>query len=101
MAFMPDGVHRRADDDGKPPTWYVIWLGRPGADGSVIIGRSRRLRRHRWHRFFSEVPGVQFREIEGHVAGMEWLLEVHRQHQRPAGVPSVPLAEVWPRAEAG
>jgi hypothetical protein len=84
MRFVPDGLHRQplAGPD-KPPEWYVIWLGLPLAEGSVVIGRSKRLRRHREHRFFPE-SGEWPRDIVGHVAGMEWLLEVHRKKEAEA-----------------
>jgi hypothetical protein len=82
MRFGPDGVHRVPVGEGRPATWYEIWLGRPHAEGSVIIGRTRRLRRHRWHRVFTE-DGTDFTEIEGHVAAQEWLLKHHREHAPP------------------
>ena len=70
---MPAGVHR----EKQGPDWYVIWLGRPHAEGSVIIGRTKRMRRHLWHRCFPESGGA-CEEIKGHTAGIEWLLEVHK-----------------------
>jgi hypothetical protein len=76
MRFIPRGVHREAQGDARPADWYVIWLGVPRAEGSVVIGRTKRLRRHLWHRCFPEHGGV-CREIKGHVAGIEWLLEEH------------------------
>jgi hypothetical protein len=72
MRFMPPGVHR----ERQGPDWYVIWLGRPRAEGSVVIGRTRRLRRHLYHRCFPESGGA-CEDIKGHVAGVEWLLKVH------------------------
>ena len=79
MRLGPDGVHREAVGEGSPPEWYVIWLGRPHAEGSVIIGRTLRLRRHRWHRVFPERPGALAREMCGHIAAEEWLLAEHRR----------------------
>jgi hypothetical protein len=77
MRFAPAGVHRERQGEDKPATWYVVWLGRPHAEGSVIIGRTKRLRRHLWHRCFPESGGLS-RDVKGHTAGMEWLLQVHR-----------------------
>jgi len=78
MRFAPGGVHRERAGTERPAVWYVIWLGEPHAEGSVIIGRSKRLRRHREHRFFPEHGGA-CKEIVGHMAGMEWLLERYRE----------------------
>jgi hypothetical protein len=77
MRFVPDNVHRERDGSLRPATWYIIWLGPPHAEGSIILGRSKRLRRHLWHRFFPEAGGA-CRDIKGWVAGVEWLLEEHR-----------------------
>lgn len=82
MRFAPDGVHRKRVGEKRPAEWYVIWLGWPHAEGSVIIGRSRRLRRHLWHRFFPEAGGA-CRDVKGWVAGAEWLLEEHRKAAPP------------------
>jgi hypothetical protein len=79
MRFTPTGVHRQAVGDARPAEWYVIWLGRPGAEGSIIIGRTKRLRRHLYHRAFSVYPDVLPDEFKGHTAALEWLLEVHRK----------------------
>jgi hypothetical protein len=49
----------------------------PLADGSVIIGRSKRLGPHQLHRFFPERPGVDCEDIKGWVNGADWLKEVH------------------------
>lgn len=76
MRFVPDNVHREPVGEDRPPEWYVIWLGRPHAEGSVIIGRSRRLRRHLHHRFFP-VDGTWPEEFKGWVTGVEWLLRKH------------------------
>jgi hypothetical protein len=78
MRFAPRGVHRERQGEGRPAEWYVVWLGRPHAEGSVIIGRSKRLRRHLWHRFFPEAGGLS-QDVKGWTAGAEWLLEVHRK----------------------
>jgi hypothetical protein len=78
MRFGPDGVHREAVGGDSPPKWYVIWLGRPHAEGSVVIGRTMRLRRHRWHRVFPEKPGAPSEDIEGHMAAEEWLLKQYQ-----------------------
>jgi hypothetical protein len=78
MRYVPPRVHRERLGGEKPAQWYIVWLGRPHAEGAVIIGRSKRLRRHRWHRFFPESGGA-CRDIEGWVAGVEWLLEVHQR----------------------
>ena len=78
MKFVPPGVHREAVGDERPAEWYVIWLGFPRAEGSVVIGRTKRLRRHLYHRCFPEQPGIAAREVKGHVNGIEWLLEVHK-----------------------
>jgi hypothetical protein len=79
MRFVPGGVHRERDGNKRPAEWYIIWLGVPRAEGSVIIGRSRRLRRHQEHRFFPET-GEPCREIQGWVKGVQWLLEVRESH---------------------
>jgi hypothetical protein len=76
MLFAPDGVHRRPVGDKRPADWYVIWLGRPEKAGSVVLGRSKRLRRHEWHRFFPE-DGSLCRDIFGWTRGAQWLLDVH------------------------
>lgn len=78
MRNVPDGIHRERQDEKRPAEWYLVWLGAPHAEGSVIIGRSRRLRRHLWHRFFPE-GGGPCRDIKGWVTGAEWLLQVHRE----------------------
>lgn len=78
MRKAPEGVHRERVGDCRPAVWYVIWLGAPHAEGSVVLGRSKRLSRHLWHRFFPERPGADCRDIEGWVNGAHWLLEVHR-----------------------
>lgn len=74
---MPPGVHRARDGDKRPAEWYVIWLGAPDVEGSVILGRSKRLDDHLMHRFFPEAPGLAAREIKGFVNGAQWLLEVY------------------------
>jgi hypothetical protein len=84
MRLVPDGVHRERQGDMRPAEWYVVWLGVPHAEGSVVLGRSRRLRRHQWHRFFP-ASGAWPKEVKGWVNGAEWLLEVHR-----AGTPIPP-----------
>jgi len=81
MRKAPVGVHRERVGDTRPAEWYVVWLGLPRADGSVIIGRSRRLGEHMMHRFFPERPGIDCQDIKGWVEGAAWLLEVHRGHQ--------------------
>ena len=78
MRFVPDRVHREPEGEERPPDWYIIWLGPPHAEGSVIIGRTKRLRRHLWHRCFP-ADGSWPEDIKGWVAGVEWLLEKHRQ----------------------
>jgi hypothetical protein len=78
MRFTPAGVHREAQGTKRPAEWYVIWLGRPHAEGSVIIGRTKRLRRHLHHRCFPEHGGA-CEDIKGHTAGIEWLLAQHRE----------------------
>jgi hypothetical protein len=83
MVYMPDGVYRKPVGDDRPATWYVIWKGKPGAEGSVIIGRTRRLRRHLYHRCFPEAGGAA-EEIKGHVAGIRWLLKQHENAAAPA-----------------
>jgi hypothetical protein len=82
MRFAPPELHRERQGKERPAVWYVIWLGVPHAEGSVIIGRSKRLRRHREHRFFPE-GGGPCREIVGHIEGMEWLLKVHKNAAAP------------------
>lgn len=79
MRFAPKGVHREAQGKERPAEWYVIWLGRPHAEGSTVIGRTRRLRRHLYHRAFSVHPDVLPDEFKGLTAALEWLLEVHRK----------------------
>jgi len=81
---MPDGVHREPVGEARPAQWYVIWLGVPHAEGSVIIGRTKRLRRHLYHRCFPEAGGLA-EEVKGHVAGIRWLLRQHEQ--RASAVP--------------
>lgn len=83
MLFAPPGVHKKPVGDERPAEWYVIWLGRPGAEGSVILGRSKRLRRHREHRFFPEAPGLKSRDIVGWTTGAQWLLDLHRGTAAP------------------
>jgi hypothetical protein len=78
MRNVPAGVHRERGDACDPPVWWIIWLGAPHAEGSVIIGRSRRMARHLWHRFFPE-SGAACREVKGWVAGVEWLLAVYKE----------------------
>lgn len=80
MRRTPPGVHRERGDESEPPLWWIIWLGPPHAEGSVIIGRSKRLERHQAHRFFPESGGPCC-EITGWVAGTEWLLEVHQRQE--------------------
>lgn len=77
MRYAPDNVHRESLGEERPSLWYAIWLGRPHAEGSVIIGRTKRLRRHRWHRAFPE-GAVGWLDIEGHTEAMEWLLKQYR-----------------------
>lgn len=77
MRFAPGGVHRERVGTCRPAVWYVVWLGPPHAEGSVILGRSKRMERHLWHRFFPEQPGTAAREIKGWTEGAAWLLEVH------------------------
>lgn len=78
MRFAPDQVHRERVGTERPALWYVIWLGEPHGDSSVVIGRAKRLRRHREFRFFPE-RGGPCREIVGWTDGLEWLLELHRK----------------------
>jgi len=78
MRKAPPGVHRERVGDSRPALWYVIWLGPPHAEGSVVLGRSRRLEDHLMHRFFPERPGIDCRDIKGWVSGAAWLLELHR-----------------------
>lgn len=80
MKNCPPGIHRSPGDELRPPDWWVVWLGPAGADGSVIIGRSKRLERHQYHRFFPET-GEACRDVKGWVAGVEWMLGIHRGHQ--------------------
>jgi hypothetical protein len=77
MRRAPRGVHRERVGDCRPALWYVIWLGEPHAEGSVILGRSKRLEAHLMHRFFPEAAGTAAREIRGWVNGAQWLLEVY------------------------
>jgi hypothetical protein len=86
MRFAPKGVHREAQGTERPAEWYVIWLGKPQAEGSVIIGRTKRMRRHLWHRCFPE-SGAACREIKGHTAGIEWLLAEHQAGRLAARAP--------------
>jgi hypothetical protein len=79
MRFVPDGVHREALGDRRPAEWYRIWYTAPGAE-CVCLGRTRRLRRHLWHRCFPET-GEWPEDIKGWVAGVEWLLKVHESHR--------------------
>lgn len=78
MRFAPDGVHRERVGDKRPAEWYVVWLGVPNADGSVVLGRSKRLRRHGWHRFFPQSADVLPQEVRGWMNGAEWLLKLHQ-----------------------
>jgi hypothetical protein len=82
MRFAPEADGRRVSREpqgtGRPPVWYVVWLGKPHAEGSIILGRSKRLRRHLWHRFFPESGGL-CEDIKGWTAGAEWLLEMHKK----------------------
>jgi hypothetical protein len=79
MRNAPPGVHRERAGECRPPVWYVVWLGVPQREGSVIIGRSKRLDRHLWHRFFPEAPGHDCQDIKGWVNGARWLLDVHEE----------------------
>ena len=63
--------------EGLDKMLTVIWLGRPHLPESVVIGRTKRLRRHLWHRCFPE-SGAACREVKGHTAGIEWLLEEYK-----------------------
>jgi hypothetical protein len=83
MRFAPAKVHRERVDTERPALWYVIWLGEPHADGSIVLGRAKRLRRHREFRFFPEQPGTASEDIVGFTDGMEWLLKLYRK-QYPA-----------------
>jgi hypothetical protein len=76
MRKAPPGVHRERVGEARPALWYVVWLGLPHAEGSVVLGRSKRLKKHLCHRFFPESP-VACRDIKGWVNGAAWLLEVH------------------------
>lgn len=78
MVYVPQDLHRERQGMERPARWYVIWLGVPHAEGSVVIGRTKRLRRHRWHRAFPEAAGARAEEIEGLTAAMLWLLKVHQ-----------------------
>jgi hypothetical protein len=78
MRKAPEGVHRERVGDCRPAVWYVVWLGEPHREGSVILGRSRRLGRHMTHRFIPERGKTPPRVIKGWVEGAEWLLELHR-----------------------
>jgi hypothetical protein len=77
MRFAPPGVHRERQGEAKPAEWYVVWLGVPHAEGSVVLGRSKRLRRHLHHRFFPE-DGSACRDIKGWVTGAQWLLKLYQ-----------------------
>jgi hypothetical protein len=79
MKFVPDDIHRERQDEERPAVWYVVWLGEPHAEGSAVIGRSKRLRRHREHRFFPERGGAAPQDIVGWVKGAQWLLEEYRK----------------------
>lgn len=81
MRKAPDGVHRERVDDARPAVWYVVWLGEPHREGSVILGRSRRLGRHMTHRFIPERGRAEPRVIRGWAEGAQWLLELHRGTQ--------------------
>jgi hypothetical protein len=78
MRFAPAQVHRERTGTERPAQWYVVWLGKPHGEGSVVIGRSKRLRRHREHRFFPERGGA-CRDIVGWTDGAEWLLAEFRK----------------------
>jgi hypothetical protein len=78
MRFIPGDLHRERTGTERPATWYVIWQGVPHGEGSVIIGRAKRLRRHREFRFFPEAGG-ECRDILGFIDGMEWLAKEHAQ----------------------
>lgn len=84
MRRVPANVHREPVGDCRPPVWWVIWLGKPHAQGSVELGRSKRLERHLWHRFFPSIPGredVWPKDIEGWVNGVCWLTELYEAQQ--------------------
>ena len=95
MRFAPVGIHREPVGAARPAEWYVVWAGAPHAEGSVIIGRTRRLRRHLWHRAFPESGGA-CKDIKGWVNAVEWLQEVHEMRadlrRLPAGHPLCLLA---------
>jgi hypothetical protein len=78
MRKVPDGLHRERIGGARPAVWYAVWLGEPHAEGSVILGRTRRLDRHLMHRAFPEDGTTRPKEIKGWVEAASWLLEVSR-----------------------
>lgn len=88
MRKTPPGIHRVPGKVSlqpgavRPPLWWDIWLGVPMLHGSICIGRTKRLKKHLWHRAFPET-GEAPKDIEGWVNAVEWLLEVHRTHEEP------------------
>lgn len=78
MRKVPPGTHRRPHPDW--PRGWEHWLGRPGADGSILLGTSRPLTGHLMHRFFP-ATGEWPQDIYGWVNGIQWLLDTHRGHE--------------------
>lgn len=103
MRAHPRDLHREVlqrvrtahSDD---PTWYAVWLGEPHREGSVLLGRTERLRRSRWWRAYpatGEYP--QARHLWADAAA--WLLEVREGHEKTSDAASAHEAEE--AAEAG
>jgi hypothetical protein len=83
MRKMPEGTHRERVGDCRPARWYVIWLGEPRREGSVILGRAKRLDKHMMHRFFVEGRPLDHKDICGLVEGTAWLLEMREADGKP------------------
>lgn len=86
MRRVPYEIHRQVlrrdtgEFAGSRPTWYAVWLGLPGAEGSERIGRTQRMAA-RWWRVCPET-GEWPREIRGWVNALDWLMEVREGHQK-------------------
>lgn len=79
MRKIPGDIHRERIGEARPALWYAVWLGEPYGEGSVILGRSKRLGRHMTYRFVPERGTAPPRVIKGWVEGAQWLLELHEK----------------------
>jgi hypothetical protein len=84
MRKTPKDIHRkRVDGDTMPPRWWVIWLGKPGKPGSVVLGRTERLDQYPYHRAYP-ATGEWPERIKTWVAAVQYLVDVHASHEARA-----------------